>query len=198
MSSETELFTIEGKIPKGFIVKKSDIEGYGVFSENSYKEGDFLYEYRYQIVDQKLITDRYILKLEDHEGNVCSYFNYKDIHPGPITEDLMAVYDFDGFINHKCGSESNAYDVRNQDDPTKYKMYASRDIEAGEELSCNYLNLYYGLETKHSLMKCLCDSKICYGELYGFRFLELEEKVKLLKYVDKIYFKHDPTLLQYC
>ena len=59
----------------------------------------------------------------------------------------------------------------------KYRAFALRDINAGDELVCDYKLLYAEAEQK---IRCNCQAPNCLGEIYGFNDLSAETKQALL------------------
>lgn len=81
--------------------------------------------------------------------------------------------DTNAFLNHGC-------------DPTAYYDYsgvylrAVRDIAAGEEITVNYNAGDYDL---HEKFACRCGSAECVGEVRGFRYLSLDQRLKLAPFL---------------
>ncbi len=81
--------------------------------------------------------------------------------------------------------ESNAY-LNHSCSPNTYVdwkgvfLRALRDIEAGEELTCNYLTTDWEL---HEKFICTCGAPNCYGELRGFKYLSAEQQRALAQFV---------------
>ncbi len=59
---------------------------------------------------------------------------------------------------------------------------AIKDINIGDELTCNYL--LYDYECDGHQFDCNCGCSNCYKHIKGFKNLSLEEKVKILHLVD--------------
>jgi SET domain len=74
------------------------------------------------------------------------------------------------FVNHSC--EPTIQSLHNEDDT------ATRDIEVGEELTCDYAICDY--EDVAEITECLCDAPSCRGKALGFGSLSAEDKQKLL------------------
>lgn len=58
-------------------------------------------------------------------------------------------------------------------------LVALRDILAEEELSFNYNTTEYDLINQSCDFRCFCRSRGCLGEIMGFRYLYLEQKLAL-------------------
>ncbi len=121
------------------------------------------------------------------KGEVVFHFNGKiddDEHTNPeslqIDENkfLESTLKFDDFLNHSC--EPNCY-IDWQD----LNLVALKDIQIGKELSFNYNTAEYDLinMVKNCSFKCNCGSKKCIGEIKGFRYLSLEQKNKIQKFI---------------
>lgn len=54
----------------------------------------------------------------------------------------------------------------------KINQVASRDIKAGEELTCNYL--HFDLDCDGHQFKCECGSPKCFGDIKGFLNISLD------------------------
>ncbi len=77
--------------------------------------------------------------------------------------------DSNAYLNHSCSP--NAYV-----DWNGVFLRALRDIETGEELTCNYLTTDWEL---HEEFVCHCGSPNCYGKLRGLRFLSADQQQSL-------------------
>ncbi|MDD5570954.1 MAG: SET domain-containing protein-lysine N-methyltransferase [Bacteroidales bacterium] len=94
------------------------------------------------------------------------------------------------FMNHAC--EPNCY--FNTEDMT---FRAKHKIEKGEHLTFNYLT------TEHDMVapfKCNCKSENCFGFIKGFKYLNDEQKLKLIdscaKHLKRLYKNHfEKTLI---
>ena len=77
------------------------------------------------------------------------------------------------YLNHSC--TPNAYV-----DWGGVYLRALRNIEAGEEITCNYLTTDWEL---HEKFLCHCGARHCYGELKGLKYLARDEQKKLLAFL---------------
>jgi len=77
------------------------------------------------------------------------------------------------YLNHSCAP--NAYV-----DWNGVYLRALRDIDAGEEVTCNYLTTDWEL---HERFLCHCGAPNCYGELKGLKHLARDEQTKLLRFL---------------
>ncbi len=77
------------------------------------------------------------------------------------------------YLNHSCAP--NAYV-----DWKGVFLRALRDLNAGEELTCNYLTTDWEL---HQKFVCTCGAPNCHGELLGFKYLSPEQQRLLEPFV---------------
>lgn len=69
--------------------------------------------------------------------------------------------DSNSYLNHSCSPNTCV-------DWDGVFLRALRDIEAGEELTCNYMTTDWEL---HEKFVCTCGAPNCYGELKSFKYL---------------------------
>ena len=118
------------------IVKKSKIEGKGVFAERKFKKGEIVLRWH----TSHELTPEQVKKLSDEEKRYVTYFNGKYISLQPPEK----------YVNHSC--EANTY-------ADNFCDVAKRDINKGEEILADYAEEGIpGLK-----MKCKCGSKTCRG-----------------------------------
>jgi SET domain-containing protein len=77
------------------------------------------------------------------------------------------------YLNHSCAPNTYV-------DWKGVVLRALRDIEAGEELTCNYLTTDWEL---HERFVCSCGAPNCYGELKGFKYLSPQQQRALEPFV---------------
>lgn len=77
------------------------------------------------------------------------------------------------YLNHSCAP--NAFV-----DWSGVYLRALRDIEAGEEITCNYLTTDWEL---HEKFVCHCGTPRCCGEVKGLKYISREEQQKLLPFL---------------
>ena len=115
-----------------------------------------------------LDDNEYIFKIRDKQGieeYIISKMNTVEY------SDHRKLYTYSGFINHSC--DPNSYSSESE----PYQI-ASKDIEIGEEITCNYLCFDYTCDGHQ--FNCLCKSEICFKKINGFINLKLEDKIKLM------------------
>lgn len=75
------------------------------------------------------------------------------------------------YLNHSC--EPNGYM-----DTTELTFRARRDIQAGEEVSFNYLTTESEMAVP---FECICGSAYCFGSIRGWNFLTAEQADRLVQ-----------------
>ena len=103
------------------------------------------------------------------------------IHSVKYTENERVVYTFDSYVNHSCDPSIHAF-CSNEE--YKCESWALRDIEPGDEINCDYFLFEYDCEKK-GIEICACGSKKCLGKIFGFKFLNEEQKKEKIKKVEK-------------
>lgn len=104
-------------------VAKSDIHGLGVFSAQSVKRDDLIWEFN-PIIDREIPKEK-LLDLPDHV--VAKIYKHAWYHPEKSCFWLAA--DGDYFMNH---SDMPTMDIRG------HSFVAARDLVIGDELTCDY------------------------------------------------------------
>lgn len=77
------------------------------------------------------------------------------------------------YLNHSCAPNTYV-------DWAGVFLRALRNLEAGEELTCNYLTTDWEL---HEKFVCTCGAPNCYGELKGFKYLSQQQQRSLERFV---------------
>ena len=107
---------------------RSSLHGIGIFSSSFLTEGMLVWEYHSR-VDLTFKPDQWI---DLGRGlSPCSFDNLR-FHSYKEKGCLVLCLDNARFMNHS-GSKANV-----RQDNEKDRMFASRDVEPGEELLCNY------------------------------------------------------------
>lgn len=121
---------------KDITIKKSKIEGKGVFAGRDFKKGEIVikWDISYQLTQEE------VKKLPEAEKRYVAYLGKKH-----ILMQSPAKY-----VNHSC--DANTY-------AGNFCDIAKRDIKKGEEVTANYSET---MET-NEFMKCNCGSKNCRG-----------------------------------
>ena len=119
------------------IIKKSKIEGLGVFAARDFKKGEMVIRYSLP----KILTRKEVDKLSEKEKEYVSSVGEGKyiLHQPPAR-----------FVNHSC--DANTYSNHLCD-------IANREIKKGEEITANYLDE----KVPELKMRCKCASKNCLG-----------------------------------
>ena len=118
------------------IMKKSKIEGLGVFASRNFKKGEVVI--KWDISHQ--LTPEEIKKLPEKEKRYIAYLNGKYILMQPPAR----------YVNHSCDANTSA---------DNFCDVAKRDIKMGEEITGDYSE--EGLPGE--VIVCKCGSKNCRG-----------------------------------
>jgi len=100
------------------------------------------------------------------------------------SEERRQVYGFDGFMNHSCSPNCYCPLICRTPDLMTYDAIAIKDIEIGDEITCDYALFDYECDG-HQIVECGCKSANCRGRMTGFKELSLEEKFRVMEYCDK-------------
>ena len=134
---------------KAYKIGKSKIHGFGLFAERDILKGEFIAEYKGQIIDKEESYKREQSRINRGDSSVYT-FEIDD------NFDLDGNFEYNDarFINHAC--RPNCECVL---EGLKINFYALRDIKKGEEILYNYS---YKFENclKHP---CKCGFPECVG-----------------------------------
>ncbi len=135
-------------IHKNISVKKSQIEGRGLFADARISKGQ-----------QVLIFEGDSIRSQDLGNNV----DLGDLFPtGP--ESYLVVHEPEMLINHSCQPNTGFKD--------EVSLVSIKDIEPGEEVTFDYSTV----GTDGWEIKCNCGSKACRGKIADYKFLPSEIK----------------------
>jgi uncharacterized protein len=140
-----------------FEVRRSKIQGRGVFATRKILKGTEIIEYKGEIISDKEADRRY--PWNDEERHHTFLFQLDDgsiIDAGPRGNAAK-------YINHSCDPNCEAV----EDEDGRVFIYALRDIRKGEELSYDY---HFILEEPHNaankkLYPCYCGTAKCRGTI---------------------------------
>ncbi|TPX45864.1 histone-lysine N-methyltransferase [Synchytrium endobioticum] len=133
---------------------KSPIHDWGLFASEKLLEGDFILEYMGEVVRQRVADMRE--KRYEQQGIGSSYLFRIDEDQ---VIDATRMGNKARFINHCC--EPNcAAKILTAEGRKRIVIYASRDIDVGEELTYDYK---FPIEDEK--IPCLCGAKNCRGYL---------------------------------
>ena len=141
-------------VPKHLALQTSKT-GYGVFASKRIKKGGVVCEvYFDSIRPRRAATRKSIQVWED------AFFN-------------NSLETIDDYFNHSC--DPNAFLQF-----SNYVLRALREIDAGKEITWNYLTTEFDLAADDQDFECMCISDKCVGHVKGFKFLTEEQKWRLL------------------
>lgn len=117
------------------IIKKSKIQGKGVFANKDFKKGEIVLKWDVS----HLLDKKDLKKIKNKDKRYISYYknNKYIIYQSP-----------EKFVNHSCDANTKAKDDSD---------VAIREISKGEEITANYINE----KVPNLNMKCNCGSKKC-------------------------------------
>lgn len=166
---------LRAEIPEGICLKKG-LCGYGLYATKSFKSGQALYLNHYEAIDDvqrefKLIANNITYNLETIT-HACITNNKK-----------RALYNFDAMFNHSCNPNTYSYSTSEMSNNRQYYTVALRNIASGEELTCNYNLFEYDCSDK-GIDNCNCQEDNCQKKIWGFKWLEFDEQIRLLKSFD--------------
>ena len=125
------------------------------------------------------IYKEYDLHLEHTDGSTLIVPCNTHTHSVQFSETERWLYSFDGSMNHSC--EPNTFSEWISDE--EYDAVALRDIQSGDEITCDYNLFEYDCGEK-SFDKCLCGSTKCLGRVAGFRHLTIDQQKERIDIVD--------------
>lgn len=139
-----------------FEVRKSTIQGRGVFATRDIRKGERLIEYRGEIIDDKEADRRY--PFDENERHHTFLFQLDDgsiIDAGPRGNAAK-------YINHSCDPNCEAVE-----EDGRIFIEALKNIRKGQELVYDY---HFILEEPHNaankkLYPCNCGSRKCRGTM---------------------------------
>ncbi len=144
------------------IVKKSPVEGLGVYADKNFKKGENILI----IDDTHAVTDESKLTTHQHEYD-CDYLSNGKV---------ILMQEPEKFINHSCGPNTYVKTINNL-----RHVLAMKDIKKGEEITYDYsIN-----GDNNGTFKCNCGSKNC-KKIYQGNFFKLPKDIQLkyLPYLD--------------
>jgi uncharacterized protein len=148
--------TVANRKKRPFEVRRSKIQGRGVFATRAIRAGTRLIEYRGEIIDEDEADRRY--PWQDGEPHHTFLFSLDD---GNVI-DAAPSRSIAKYINHSCDPNCEAV----EEDGHVF-IDAIRDIRRGEELAYDY---NFVLDEPHNaanrkLYPCFCGSSRCRGTI---------------------------------
>lgn len=151
-------------VPDGLRMGREENKGGALYTTREIKAGEIVFAFQGRV---KKIEDATPLALQIGENLFLEVDKYDP-------------YRFDEFTNHSC--DPNGYAAFRDGLPY---FTAIRDISVGEELAFNYNTTEWDMWEQEAIMKapsvfaCHCKAKNCIGRIMGFRYLSIEQKLKL-------------------
>jgi len=136
-------------------VKKSPIQGYGVYANKNFRKGDTVLF----IDDSYVVLDGTKLTKHQHEFE-CDYL---------ANGKIILMQEPEKYINHSCNPNTFVKTINGV-----RRVLAMRDIKIGEEITYDYIMNSYNDGT----FRCNCGSKNCRG-IYQGNFFKLPKAVQL-------------------
>lgn len=144
------------------IVKKSSVQGLGVYADKDFKIGEIVLV----IDDTNVVTDEQKLTPQQHEYD-CDYLS-----DGKV----ILMQEPEKFINHSCDPNTYVKTINNL-----RHVLSMGDIKKGQEITFDYsINGF-----NNGTFECKCGSKNC-RKVYQGNFFKLpkELQLKYLPYLD--------------
>ena len=178
-------------LPDGIDISNNK-HGLGLFATKNFKKGETVFLFKLVEEDIKNIKKvNHILKI-NNKGIIQKYNINIFKHRSDIVNNMCIMTDFSCLLNHSCNSNilngENFIIIDSLNNVTMTKYYALKDINIGDELTCNYQYFFYDMGS--SAFDCLCGSKNCYKKIKGMKYLPIIEKIKLLMNPIDNYYKY--------
>lgn len=138
-------------------VFKTEKKGYGLRANTVLHNGDFIFEYIGEVIDEPRFRRR--MRQYDDEG--IKHFYFMSLNKGEFV-DATKRGNLGRFCNHSCNPNSFV-DKWVVGDKLCMGIFASRHIKAGEELVFNYNVDRYGADPQ----PCYCGEPNCTGFIGG-------------------------------
>jgi SET domain-containing protein len=149
------------KAAEGIAVRRSTIQGRGVFATRDFKRGDRIVEYVGERISHEEASRRYDDEAVDRHHTFL--FTVDD----EVCVDGASAGNEARYINHSCAP--NAYA---QIDRKRIFIYAKRTIRAGDEILYDYaytVDPTYTLDDLRRIYPCGCGAATCRGTLAGVK-----------------------------
>jgi hypothetical protein len=176
----TDLKTISITLPDCVEIKKIDDQT-GLYSTKSFKKGELIYRAALFIIDN-LDAFNNGIKLETNKG---TFDIIPHVHTVTIGNKFM-VFTFDSFMNHECAPNTKSkWEININNKLNYFDTYAEKDIEIGDQLTCNYLLFWYKDDEGFN---CECGSENCFRWVEGYKQLSKEQQLKLEGEIDPVFY----------
>jgi len=174
---DESLLCLESELPDGLVIASS-VYGRCLVAAKVFKKGQFVYSTHMNLGK----ADKYMFRVHSADG-VATYENdsVQSVQDVAFEGDagVRQLCPWDGFMNHSCEPNVLCMDIRRTADRIYYDALALRDIDIGDELSCDYACYDYECDG-HPIETCLCGTNACRGSMRGFKHLNWKEKLAIL------------------
>lgn len=142
----------------GLIIRSSEIHAAGCYTTAKIRKGTFVVEYTGPLISPEQADEIY-------DGRSTTYlFGLRD------GKHIIDGHGIAMFINHSCDPNCETDEIDGH-----VWIIAIRDIEAGEELTYDYM-LYDGSEDDPA--PCFCGSRNCRGTMYSEEDIRRQKRLK--------------------
>ena len=169
---------IHQTVPDGVEVRKAPY-GYGLFATKAFLKGSVVYIGQQIVIPNVYNEFRLVL---DNQGGAQFKLD-TDTHSVQFSDSERWLYLFDSFMNHSCDPTTISRQTAQQREQNVYETAALKDIQPGDEITCDYNLFEYDCHGK-VIEKCLCGSTRCINRVAGFRYLPLSEQKARLPLVE--------------
>lgn len=151
-----------------------------------------------KLLEKFLVDDTHSVQDFAESIHVTNKINGNSMRADEACEDIRQVYGFDCFMNHSCTANTFSANTTREGTTMGYDTVACRDIDAGEEITCDYALFDYECNG-HEITKCECMSSKCRGLMLGFKGMSFEDQVSNLHRCEKeirdLFFLDNPDLV---
>ncbi|CAK9817817.1 Histone-lysine N-methyltransferase SETMAR [Anthophora plagiata] len=146
------------------IVSETNQKGLGLFTTKSIRRGQFICEYAGEVigieearrrVEENKYSMNYVLVVSEHIGDRVIVTCIDPKYFGNIGR----------YSNHSCEPNADLVPIRVEGTVPRLCLFASRDIQIGEEITFNYAGEFVNSVHNLSDTPCLCGSNNCSGYL---------------------------------
>ena len=169
---------IRQTVPPGLSVRRARY-GFGLFATEFFPKDSVVYIGEQIVIPNKYAEFRLIL---DNQNNDEFLLN-TETHSVQFTETERWLYLFDSFMNHSCDPSTCSRQSESQKINNQYQTVALRDIQAGDEITCDYNLFEYDCHGK-TIERCLCGTAKCVGRVAGFRYLSTDKQKDRIELVE--------------
>lgn len=166
----------EEAVPSGIVLQDCGY-GLGLFASKPFKVGDIIYKQSYTLIDDE--EREFLLRTDQGDFTLTT-----TTHSVIMGNGRRALYFFDAHINHSCDPNSLSVTTPEMSQACEYYQVATKDIQVGEQITCDYNLFDYDCRNKN-ITECHCGSSLCRNQIFGFKYLPLDEQIRLLPFIDK-------------